>query len=597
MTSPQFALGQLETPIDVADLLLGFSIHRSTDRVLDPSCGTGALLRRAYAWQEWLAPGPHDLGQECWYGVESDPAAASEARNKMPQAQILEQNFFTLDPDALAPFDVMLGNPPYARAQAIGAIGEHAAQQMALFPFGSSTEESGKLPLVTRQLAETLSGRSGLHAYFILHGTLFLREGGRLAFVVPNGWLDVAYGTALKRFLLEHFRIRAIVEPAAESWFSAAPVNSCMVILEKCGNGQRRRNNLVHLVTLQQPTSTLLPSADDYRRLVEVEQLVAYLTPGQDLASKRATVHVLPQKELRAAAKWGIALRAPRVYYQARQRLDQAPLQQWLEVERGYTSGANEFFYVTPEVTDQWQLEACFRKPLLKSLRGQDRLRLAAEDARLDLLLIPPDADLRGTAVAAYLAWGKQQGFDQRTTCAARRPWYSLAALRPAPLILPKGVWQRHAAPLLFDAMAVDQQLYQLYPVANVPLLAAAAILNSAWFALQLELHGRVGFGKGLLSLAAYELEQIRLPDPRRLSLTSVARLEEAFLPLSQRRLGDSLSELNEPDRRVLDALVFELLGFSEQEQVALLEALRARITSRRMRARSGARDDADRIG
>ena len=53
-----------------------------------------------------------------------------------------------------------------------------------------------------------LNRRAGLHAYFV-HSAAFLREGGRLGFVVPNGWLDVAYGEALEQFLLDDFKIVA----------------------------------------------------------------------------------------------------------------------------------------------------------------------------------------------------------------------------------------------------------------------------------------------------------------------------------------------------------------------------------------------------
>ena len=56
MTSKQRTWGQFATPTDVADLLLGFCMRRPDDRLLDPSCGDGVLLRRAARWQSWLSP-------------------------------------------------------------------------------------------------------------------------------------------------------------------------------------------------------------------------------------------------------------------------------------------------------------------------------------------------------------------------------------------------------------------------------------------------------------------------------------------------------------------------------------------------------------
>ena len=59
MTSKQRTWGQFATPTDVADLLLGFCLRRPGDRLLDPSCGDGALLRRAAGRRpRALAPGP-----------------------------------------------------------------------------------------------------------------------------------------------------------------------------------------------------------------------------------------------------------------------------------------------------------------------------------------------------------------------------------------------------------------------------------------------------------------------------------------------------------------------------------------------------------
>ena len=82
------------------------------------------------------------------------------------------------------------------------------------------------------------------------------------------------------------------------------------------------------------------------------------------------------------------------------------------------------------------------------------------------------------TAAAAYVAWGEARGIHRRATCAARRPWYGLPAQPDGQLLLAKGVWQRHFAPLADGPLAVDQQLYRLRLAAAL-LPAAAALLNS----------------------------------------------------------------------------------------------------------------------
>ena len=132
-----------------------------------------------------------------------------KAQESVPEATIIESNFFEMAPWLDEPFDAIVGNPPYTRAEWISWIEKdqgmthQLAQQLSMFDSADPLAPSVAGPA---QASRTLSKRAGLHAYFFIHGAQFLREGGRFGFVVANGWLDVAYGERLKQFLLEHFR-------------------------------------------------------------------------------------------------------------------------------------------------------------------------------------------------------------------------------------------------------------------------------------------------------------------------------------------------------------------------------------------------------
>lgn len=585
MNDKPHMLGQFETPRDVADLLVGLAIQNPAGQVLDPACGAGILLDHAAAWMRWLAATPYAEIAGALCGIELDPDAAAMAELLVPDARIIRQNFLSLTADDLQAFDAIIANPPYTRADNIGPLAEDTVRQMAMFSWGESPAETAKIPLVSQNLAAILGGRSGLHAYFLVHSAEFLREGGRLAFIVPNGWLDVAYGVELKQYLLDHFRIVAIIESAVERWFEEAWINTCIVVLEKCSNLPRRQGGLVRLARIKKPLHQLLPySAASSHRFLAIERLAARLLPSQSTVTEEADIHVKEQQTLNPQSKWGMSLRAPMIFRHHRDHLNLVPLKLWAQVQRGYTTGANEFFYLTADVVEKWGIEEEFLQPLLKSLRGEERLRISANDTKTKVLLVPPDANLKDTAVASYLRWGEEQGFHMRRTCANREPWYSLPAQEPAPLVLPKGIWHRHLAPLLTNPTAVDQQLYKIVLADYMPQTAVAALLNSAWFALQMELRGRVGFGKGLLWLAAYELEEVQLPDPRQLSAEQVQRLEETFDRLAARPLLDSLEELARPDRRALDNAVFDILGFSVHEREETIKSLAERLSSRRQK-------------
>lgn len=588
MPDKQRTYGQFDTPPDVADLLLAFCLRHPDDTLLDPSCGTGALLQRAARWQAWLAGAPAAAEEHLW-GIELDPSAAAAAQAALPGAQIRHQNFFTVEPPH--PFDAVVGNPPYTRAEWIGRLQEDAGEQLAIFEEPDEKGAAEKEAVIPARFWDTVSRRAGLHAYFFLHGTSFLRPGGRLGFVAPNNWLDVAYGTGLKQFILQHYKVMALIEPTTERWFSKARVNVCLVILERCAEEADREGNLVRFVQLRRPLRDLIGRPPDHAdRFSRIEALAARLLPGRDQTTETMQARVVPQRELAAGEKWGLLWRAPAVYRRARRQAGQkrlAPLKQWATIHRGFTTGANDFFYLDEETVGQWAIETDFRRPLLKSLRGVDRLRLTRDDCDYQVLAVPPTASLAGTAAAEYVAWGEEQGFHQRRTCAARRPWYVLPWQEPAPIVLPKGIWGRHFAPMLEEPILVDQQLYQVHLKPGVLREAAAALLNSAWAALQMELTGRANFGEGVLWLAAYEVEKLLLPDPRYLTPTETDALAAHFSALAQEPVPSDLAEAClRPAQRALDTLIFQLLGFTETEASVVIDSLLQRVQERHTRAR-----------
>jgi len=91
------------------------------------------------------------------------------------------------------------------------------------------------------------------------------------------------------------------------------------------------------------------------------------------------------------------------------------------------------------------------------------------------------------------------------------------------------------------------------------------------------------------LWLAAYEVGDILLPDPRHLPSAQVTELEQAFAPLAARPITAVVTELTRPDRQALDAVVFDILKLDGIERSAVLDALRERVETRQLRARNAA--------
>lgn len=152
-------------------------------------------------------------------------------------------------------------------------------------------------------------------------------------------------------------------------------------------------------------------------------------------------------------------------------------------------------------------------------------------------------------------------------------------------MLLAKGIWQRHFVPLLVENVLVDQQIYRLRLADGVPPLAAAAILNSAWLALQMELNGRINFGEGVLWLAAYEVLDLRVPDPRYLPPGQLTALEDVYEPLLELPVKPTKEELAHPGWQVFHSVASEIVHFTAEEVSSVIDSLQQRISVRQQKA------------
>jgi len=299
---------------------------------------------------------------------------------------------------------------------------------------------------------------------------------------------------------------------------------------------------------------------------------------------------VIPQKALDPAEKWGPYLRGPDVFFQTRRDERQVPLGQVASLRRGLTTGANDFFYLTPGRIHEWQIDERLTRPLLKSPKEVQRILVAGSDVSHRVLsLNAHSVDDVSTPIGRYVGWGESLGLHQLRTCARRPCWYSLLmAGSDAPQVaVPKGIWRRHAVLLLEAGIEVDQQFY-LVQARPEYLPVIAALLTSSWAALQIELFGRRNFGLGVLWLAATDLLGVRLPDPRHIGQDATAQLVEALDKLAAEPLRPLAEQVAEPARQSLDTLVFDLLGLTAADRQATVGAAVNLAEARMQRAASG---------
>ncbi len=287
--------GQHFTGDDAVDLINAFCIRKAEDSVLDPACGSGSFLVRAYYRKRQLDPNrPHlDLLSELFgCDIALYPAhlatlnlAAREINDEANYPRIMRRNFFDYAPPQpfcnipdnagghvdvpLPPLDAIVGNPPYVRHEKI--------EKPDKTRFGQLVSGAWR--------GLRLNGRSDLHCYFWPAAARLLKSDGYFGFLTSSSWLDVEYGFALQGWVLRHFRIVAIMESAAEPWFEDARVKTCIAILQRCDDEKQRMANLVRFVRFAKPLAEIIG-----------------VPPGKDEDARHIALNALRERILRANA-------------------------------------------------------------------------------------------------------------------------------------------------------------------------------------------------------------------------------------------------------------------------------------------------------
>ncbi len=278
--------GQHYTQPAVVDLINAFCIRTPNAVALDPACGGGTFLVRAYARKRDLAqrggqPRSHQQLLSDLYGSDISAFAAHLSTINLATRDLIDdanyprvahRDFFQIEPGIaaftipglgarqkqeiplkVASVDAFIGNPPYIKQERIGATQKNAIRSLIERDYRDTEIQDRPHP----------AGRSDLHVYFWLHGARFLREGGYLGLLTSSTWLDVEYGFPLQHFILKNFRIVAIVESSVEPWFTDARVITSFTILQKESNPDVRVQNLVRFVSFHRPLSAFVPVTEN----------------------------------------------------------------------------------------------------------------------------------------------------------------------------------------------------------------------------------------------------------------------------------------------------------------------------------------------
>ena len=451
-------IGQVFTPDAIVAPMVKWALDQRISHVVDPGCGSGrftlAFARQSSA--EIIA-------------IDTDPLSTLVTRAGLAsigntRATVLNADYTQV---ILPPHEgktAYVGNPPYVRHHNLSA-GAKAWAQMAAQRAGVS-----------------ISGLAGLHAHFFLATALHGKVGDVGCFVTSSEWLDVNYGDAVRRLLLDGLGGKAIhvLEPKALPFESTATTAAitCFEI------GSR-------------PKSIRIRMSNDASDLARLD--VGARVERSHLAESQRWLQLIRSKPA-----------VPDGYVE---------LGEVCRVHRGAVTGSNATWvlpasgesgiperFLFPSVTRARDLFNCGDR--LDNTRGLRKvIDLPVDLGELDSPELP--------SVERFLKAAKASGAADGYVARNRKAWWSVGLREPAPIL---ATYMARRAPAFVRNVADARHInisHGLYPQVPLPDYALDRL------AAELRRTVSVGLGRtyagGLVKFEPREMERIPVPSIERL--------------------------------------------------------------------------------
>jgi tRNA1(Val) A37 N6-methylase TrmN6 len=517
-------LGQFRTPGYMAEVMAEWAIQNADARVLDPGTGAGVLAAHVYQIKKNTEPGDTAHVDDI-YGVDVSQLAIVMTATSLKIANgadspnlfcddfidtIVEGSNTSIDkmnPTVIPKMDAVVSNPPYSRGKLL-------------------EEEKDRInKKAERYTGKDVSKRAPLYHYFYIHATRFVREGGRVAFVTPDQFLETNYGEQLKQFLLDNYAIHGVVlHESEEGGFADARTDPCIMFLERSES---------------QECETSIMNVEDWS---ETSDILSAIEGGDEGHTEYGYINRLSQKQLDSGENWA--------NYADPSDVDSLPdlkrLNEIATIKRGIATGMNDFFCLSESEVEERELNKEHLTKIIRQTNGswhydlieEDWEEMREEDEEVWLLYYEED-ELEDKALSEYLEYGKEMGANERYLTSQRGTWYSVET-REEPQILgnymsKKGFrFMRNRAGVRtlnnIHNIYLDETDYEY---SDEEIDALLAYLNST---ISVEIMKRSGrtYSGGLHKIEPGEVKKIPVLDPKDLAHEEVERLSGLYQDLCE---------------------------------------------------------------
>lgn len=494
-------------------------------------------------------------------------------------------------------FDIVVGNPPYVRQekisdpqgppnQSVAARGEYKRklQRSVYTAYPEYFGDPGR-PTVA------IGARSDLYVYFYFHALSLLNSRGAFCFVTSNSWLDVGYGKELQEFLARQVPMHMILDNQVKRSFANADVNTVIALF---GAPREEKDACIdhtaRFVMAQVPFEQLLHPVlmmeiDEAEARREEQEYRVFPRSGRELLEagmevdeeKKGTGPLIKVGSY-GGDKWGGKyLRAPEIYWEILERAGDrlVPLGEIADVRRGFTTGANEFFFLPSRHFDVEpdgdhfvliplqdtspsgiRIEARYIRRVLRSPRGAYSITPPADAYDLMFWCHESRTHLRGSRALDYIRFGEDQGYNKGSTVRNRSEWYGLPRQSPASLIWPRAFFERMMTYYVPDGAYASDRFFTINASEDDGL---HLFMNTLMPYLWVELCGML-CNHGGIDTKVVLLQDIPVP----IAIRRTPRIDQLFDHLTRRPVALVADEVQREDRIEFDRAVLAQIGLDE---------------------------------
>jgi len=453
-------MGAYYTPRSVAEYMADWAVRHDNEHVLEPSFGDGTFLHALAG-----SAARRGLRHLRVSAVELDPEALQHvARDEHRGALDLRRDDFL----GVAPFPVgaVLGNPPYVRLRHLDEAARRRALRAAEPVLGRPMDPSGSLWMP-----------------FILHSMRFLREGGRLALVLPYELTYVRYARPLWKALGASFGSITVLR-SHERLFPELLQDVVVLLADGFGGSCETVDHRVF-----ERVGDLLAERPAAREALAMDDVVE---------GRRVFVRALLRPELRRLLDTRVAERT-------------VPARERVTFNIGYVTGDKDFFHPGEEDVAAYGIPEASLHPALTSARTMRRggvwSSALPREGRARLFL--PDPARLTEGERRYLEKGEAAGVPRRYKCRIRNPWFVVPGTRVPDLLL--SVFAERPKLMVNDAglYASNSLLCGYCDGASPEGIAAAWYTSLTLLMCELEVHA---LGGGVMVMVPGEAGSVRIP-------------------------------------------------------------------------------------